>query len=187
MNKAIIFIILLVMVPILLTKNKVSNTAASIIDQVIGRIKLGAKQLERATRAGQALKDAGATGPQLSYLIPQIAWETGHFKSAVMDTDNNYSGIKYVGQSGATPGSKAPGNEGKAPYAHFNSPQDWAKDHLRILKKVGKARPLEATSLQDYVSRLKKNGYFTDTEANYYKGLDSLQNMYKPLILALQN
>jgi len=187
MNKTIVFLILLIMVPILLTKNKVSNTAASIIDQVVGRIRLGAKQLERATRAGQALKAAGATGPQLSYLIPQIAWETGHFQSKVMDIDNNFSGIKYEHQNGATPGSPAPKNEGPKPYAHFNSPEDWAKDHLRILRKVGKARPLEATSLQDYVSRLKRNGYFTDTEANYFKGLDSLQSMYKPLILALQN
>lgn len=38
---------------------------------------------------------------------------------------NNFGGVKFAGQPGATPGPPAPANEGPTPYAAFATPQDF--------------------------------------------------------------
>jgi len=146
------------------------------------KFKLTPFQFQNFVNACKALKKVGATNEQLLFMIPQVAWETGHFKSPVSQTDNNLSGIKYYGQSGATKGTPAPKNEGDN-YAHFNSYEDWAKDYLRILNR-GKEHPIDATDLQTFASRLKANNYFGDSLENYLKGITVMQSMYKPYINA---
>lgn len=143
------------------------------------------EQATRAWEAGTALKSLGLDDERIAWVMAQIAFETGHYKNTGAIVDNNLSGIKYFGQPGATPGSKAPTSEGTNPYAHYSTILDWAKDYLRIMKTVGKYRPLEASSVEEFVTRLKKNGYFGGDLSNYTRGVKSLVNFYKPFIKLL--
>jgi hypothetical protein len=142
-------------------------------------------QALRAYQAGTALKSAGLDDERIGWVMGQIAYETGHYKNQGTIKDNNLSGIKYYGQPGASPGSPAPKSEGPNPYAHYKSIQDWANDYLRIMKSVGKYRPLEASSVEEFVTRLKKNGYFGGDLASYISGVKSLSKFYKPFISIL--
>ena len=102
----------------------------------------------------------------------QLAHETGGFKSKISRV-NNLSGIKYsVNGYGRNSGILPPKNEGPTPYAAYDTLELWAKDYLRILKKSNAHR---ATSIEDFASRLKSKGYFTDTLSNYTKALKSWQ------------
>lgn len=116
-----------------------------------------------------------------TYAIAQMMMESDWMTSSVAHVDNNYSGIKYLNKSyqNATigdvlgkykclnvtivgcVGSVSP--EG-GHYAHFASFKDWAKDFLRVLSlnTGGKGRPIDATTAQDYYTRLRANHYFTD-------------------------
>jgi len=139
-------------------------------------------QATRAFQAGTALKNKGLSNQQIGWVMAQIAFETGHYKNKSSINDNNLSGIKYFGQKNATPGTPAPKNEGTAPYARFATIDDWANDYLRIMKTVGKFRPLEATDSTEFVKRLKANGYFGGDLNTYIAGVNSLVKFYKPFI-----
>jgi uncharacterized FlgJ-related protein len=143
------------------------------------------EQSKRAYQAGMALKNIGLDNERISWVMGQIAFETGHYKNTGALKDNNLTGIKYFGQSGASAGSPAPANEGKNPYAHYDSIDSWAKDYLRIMNNVGKYRPLEASSVDEFVTRLKKNGYFGGDLNSYIKGVKQLSTFYKPFISIL--
>ena len=166
------------------------KTVISLTTQKLGEIMAVLKgydknQATRAFMAGTALKNKGLTDEQIGWVMAQIAFETGHYKNTSSIKDNNLSGIKYVGQKNATPGTPAPKNEGTAPYAHFNTIEDWATDYLRIMRTVGKYRPLEANDATEFVKRLKANGYFGGDLNNYISGVNSLTKFYKPFILLL--
>jgi flagellum-specific peptidoglycan hydrolase FlgJ len=120
-------------------------------------------------------------------MLAQIALETGHFKSVASLQDNNLTGIKFFGQTGATKGIAAPNRNGdNGNYAHYNSYDDWAKDYMRILSSVGTANPLEATTPEDFAAALKQNGYFQSDEKTYANNIASLANSYAPFIDILQ-
>jgi len=119
-----------------------------------------------------ALIAAGAKPDLLPWLMSQIAHETAGFNSKVLNTDNNASGIMFINkpakQRNATRGSSFPKKEGKYYYARFATLKDWAVDYLRIIGKV----PQTATSLLDLATKLRARNYYTDTVANYAKGLN---------------
>lgn len=98
-----------------------------------------------------------------TYAIAQMMLESDWFTSNVANTDNNFSGIKYLGKSfqKATKGLHSPegGN-----YAHYATFEDWARDFLRILSlnTGGQGRPIDATTAAEYGNRLRANHYFTD-------------------------
>ena len=118
-----------------------------------------------------ALINAGIETPlQLQLALAQILLETGQFtsKSRVAALNNNYSGIKWLNKSyqKASKGSPVPGSERSSNpdwpmnyYAKFASDTDWAKDFIRILS-LGRNKPINATTVEEYVSRLAKNRYF---------------------------
>jgi hypothetical protein len=133
-------------------------------------------QLGNVVNIAEALKRQGVSADTMPFLLAQVAFETGHFKNAGARLDNNFSGIRYFGQKGATAGTPAPKNEGAAPYAHYATPDDWAKDYIRILTRVGKARPLEAKTPEQFAHALKLNGYYTASESQYAAGI---RNLYK--------
>lgn len=141
-----------------------------------------------------SLIKAGLKDPQLNFALAQLLFETGKFskKSQVAANNNNYSGIKWINASRqhATKGTLVPEGERvkdpKSPlnyYAHFEDMNDWAKDFVRILSlqrsvnNIGK--PIEATTLDQYVKRLKLNQYFGDTESVYLNGLKKYLAMFK--------
>jgi flagellum-specific peptidoglycan hydrolase FlgJ len=126
-------------------------------------------QIQRANIAAQSLFDRGVSIAFLPLAIAQLAHETAGFTSRVMTSDNNLSGIKYIGnskQKNATAGTRSP--EGNY-YAKFATIEDWATDYIRILS-MG-ARPIDSTSVYDFANRLKQNNYYTDTVENYTAGL----------------
>ena len=129
---------------------------------------------KNAQKAGEALKGAltayGYPQTLLPVLLAQVAHETVGFTSVIAITDNNLSGIKFVGQAGATKGRLSP--EGNY-YAKYNSSTLWAKDYLRILSRGGENAPIHATDSTDFVNRLKDNRYFTDSLENYQRAIKS--------------
>jgi hypothetical protein len=133
-----------------------------------------------------ALIQAGIdTDLQLKLALAQVLFETGKFtrKSKVAELNNNYSGIKWLNKpyQKASKGSLVPPGERLANansplnyYAKFISDEAWAADFIRILS-LGRYKPLQADSLQQFVKRLANNRYF-DASApskidNYTKGV----------------
>ena len=118
-----------------------------------------------------ALRAAGAPSTAIPFMLAQIAHETNGFKSAVFKRDNNASGIMYINkplrQKNAVRGGKYPANEGKYFYAKFATLKDWAIDYLRIIGKT----VAQSTTLLDFATKLRAKKYYTDSIANYSKGL----------------
>ena len=188
MKKGLIIFGFVVIILIFLSKNtNMDETVLDLVQQVSTNLPLGAQQLDCVGHAISSLVRAGATTPVLSYMLAQIALETGHFKSVPSLQDNNLSGIKYFGQTGATQGVPAPNKNGdNGYYAHYNSYDDWANDYMRILSSVGTANPLEATNAYDFAAALKQNRYFQSDLNTYANNIASLSNSYQPFLDILQ-
>lgn len=111
-------------------------------------------------------------------LVAQVAYETSDFKSKLLQDHNNASGIVWTGkasQKNATKGRPLP----EAPqynYAKFDTLNDWARDYIRVLNL--RAKPIQATSPDDFITRLKKNGYFTAPVEQYKKGFERYLKKY---------
>lgn len=113
-------------------------------------------------------------GVDPSLVFAQIMHETGGMTSKLAnDGSNNLSGIKYVGQSGATRGSASP--EGDY-YAKFNSLDDYANNYASILKNDGIDSSIK--SVEQYATALKNHGYFTDGLSAYEAGMNSFKGQY---------
>lgn len=113
-------------------------------------------------------------GVDPSLVFAQIMHETGGMTSKLAnDGSNNLSGIKYVGQSGATRGSASP--EGDY-YAKFNSLDDYAKNFADILKNDGINSSIK--SVDQYAAALKNHGYFTAGLGEYEAGMNSFKGQY---------
>ena len=109
-----------------------------------------------------AINNAGFPAALLPWLMDQAAYETAGFSSAAFLKDNNASGImpsKYA-------------KKGQTMYAGYATLDAWATDMKRVIS-MGPAYPVQATSLADYVHRLKQNDYFEAPEAQYLKGLQA--------------
>lgn len=116
----------------------------------------------------------------LPVILAQTAFETNYYKSNAFLIDNNASGIKWINKpyQDATIGIQS--SEKGSHYAHFTNLTKWAIDLKRILSvNRGAGRPIDATTVQDYVHRLKANGYFGSSEAQYLAGI-------KRIMLAMQ-
>ncbi|AIZ94634.1 lysin [Lactobacillus phage LfeInf] len=113
-------------------------------------------------------------GVDPSLVFAQIMHETGGMTSKLAnDGSNNLSGIKYVGQSGATRGSASP--EGDY-YAKFNSLDDYAKNFASILKNDGIDSSIK--SVDQYATALKNHSYFTAGLGAYEAGMNSFKGQY---------
>lgn len=135
-----------------------------------------------------SLERAGFTGDRLRWAIASLLHETGRFtaRSNVARLNNNYSGIKWLNrarQKNATKGSPVPPSERFGPadnplnfYAKFNTVDDWAKDYYRIVSTFG-AKPIEADTVENWVTRLKQNKYFGGSESGYLRGVKAFLRM----------
>ena len=135
------------------------------------------------------LIEAGVTDPiKLKIVLAQVLHETGNFtkKSNVYIKNNNASGIKWLNaprQKNASKGTLVPPGERSKTnpnwslnwYAKFNTIGDWAVDLVRILK-FG-AKPIDATTPEDFVQRLSKNRYFGSGDPAPYTA--SVKKWYK--------
>lgn len=119
------------------------------------------------------------------YCVAQCMLESNYGASNVAQTDNNYSGIKWINKpyQKATRGLKSPDG---GYYAHFANVGDWAADYKRILSiKGSQGAPINATTANQFGQALKANGYATDP--NYYlkfnstlRDVDNAVNLYQP-------
>ena len=101
----------------------------------------------------------------LTYALAQVSHETDGGVSNFAQSNNNYSGIKYVGQPEATGSST--GKVGG--YAMYDSIDNWARDYKRVLSmNKGAGAPIDATTAQQFYIRLLKNGYFLPKEGPKY-------------------
>jgi hypothetical protein len=108
---------------------------------------------------------AGFTLPSIDYVFLMCYMESGAWQNSFMKKDHNPGNIIFVHQQGATKGGYMAANKTYA--AHYATLTDFAHDLMRVLSKPP-GFPLQATSLSDYVHRLKLNGYFgKESEASY--------------------
>lgn len=130
------------------------------------------KGVEAAKSVAQKVGKELGVDPSL--VFAQIMHETGGMTSKLAnDGSNNLSGIKYVGQSGATRGSASP--EGDY-YAKFNSLDDYANNFASILKNDGIDSSIK--SVDQYATALKNHGYFTAGLSAYEAGMNSFKGQY---------
>jgi hypothetical protein len=151
-----------------------TSLASVVLEPVLNRI------------AAKALLNVGVPRRVIPFIIAQILLETGHYKSTAFKEDNNLSGIRYAKQKLATPGSAAPKADGPAPYARYANYDDWARDYItQVTKgygaKVGKAKPLEATTPEGFAHALKVNLYYQGPEADYARNIRQLYPTFAEL------
>lgn len=144
-----------------------------IIALIILFISLTTKKVMDAQKLKQLLLKVGFPADTVNFFIAQAMFESrgGNFNSNVNKTDNNLTGIIFINRpyQKATKGLPMPKSDGNGFYAHFSTVEDWARDYKRILS-FG-AKPIEAKTLPDFVSRLKQNGYFGGNEKIYLAGV----------------
>lgn len=116
------------------------------------------------------LSGAGIPARIWAYCIAQIMHESNDLASPLSQNYSNLSGIKYSANGYARRAIPSGGLKGFADYQYGTSAAAgdklWAKDYARVLS-MG-AKPISATTAQEFLSRLEKNGYFTQKEAKAY-------------------
>lgn len=125
----------------------------------------------------------GFPANSIKFAVAQALHETGNKIDQSHElTGHNWSGITYIGQplyqKNAKRGNLKPQTDWSNPnkpeyYAFFDTVEDWARDFKRIISRSNglKGRPIEATTLKEYATRLKANFYFGDSIENYSKAL----------------
>lgn len=100
-----------------------------------------------------------------SYMVAQSQHETGNYTSDVFKRNNNAFGYKYYPGSSYQLGSGKGSPEGDS-YANYASVSDSA---LEVAAWIGRRKTqfINVKSVDEYVSVLKKDGYFGDSLSNY--------------------
>lgn len=133
---------------------------------------------QTAARFARMFTELNAPPLVVPFLVAQVAYETGDFKSKLLKDHNNASGIVWTGKStqkNATKGRPLP-EDPRYFYAKFDTLNDWARDYLRVLNL--RSKPIQATTADDFITRLKANGYFTAPQELYKKGFDKYLKKY---------
>jgi hypothetical protein len=110
-----------------------------------------------------ALASQGATTQQLKFMAAQMLQETGLLTDNpnyhATDTLLNYAGISSNGS-----------------LRGYNSLSDFATDYISVLSQ-GPNYPIQASSISDFNTRLKANGYYTDSAVTYGNNLNYYYNL----------
>ena len=113
---------------------------------------------------------------QLSKLIvAQAKHESANYTSKVFKENNNLFGYKFVGQSLASKGTKAPANEGDY-YAKYKSVKDSVLELIKWIQRRQKENKFPAdlstiTTPGQYAQLLKQSGYYGDKVTTYTNAL----------------
>lgn len=119
----------------------------------------------------QLLLSAGVPNTQvLNWVVAMVMLETGYLTNTGSRVDNNLSGITWDSRyfPASMKGSARPKTEGGY-YVKFDTLEQWAKVYVQYLTK--KAAPIQAATIEDFVSRLKRNGYMRAPESIYLNTL----------------
>jgi hypothetical protein len=123
-----------------------------------------------------ALKATGFSGNVLLWVYALCFLESGAFSNSLAVKDNNPGSIMYY--QGGKRGTYIAAN--KTYGAHFDNLDAFADKLYRIMSSG--ARPVDATSLEDFVHRLKLNNYYgSQSEKSYYDSLLAVINRLKLL------
>lgn len=107
-----------------------------------------------------------------SFIYGQMMHETGG-KFDHLAGKNNYSGMTYVGQSGAHRGKHQP--DGPGYYADFDTLDDYANAYGATLK----ADHVQGSkTVEDYVKRLKAGNYFSGDLGTYINAVKKFASQY---------
>jgi len=103
------------------------------------------------------------------YMVAQSQHETANYTSNVFKKNNNAFGYKRYNGSAYQLGSGLRSTEGDS-YAAYGSVQDSAYEIAAWLGRR-KTAFVGVASVEQYVSAMKKAGYFGDKESNYLAGV----------------
>ncbi|MES2219176.1 MAG: hypothetical protein V4501_12295 [Pseudomonadota bacterium] len=121
-----------------------------------GLDKYGADNVERLNLVYQELLTRGLSDLQIQLILSQLLHETGLFTNVPnlknVDQLKNYAGITRNGS-----------------YVKYSNISDFVDDYLHVLDRG--SYPLEATSVEDFNSRLVNNHYYTDNWLTYENAL----------------
>lgn len=181
MNKSVLLLLAVFGVLMYFTSNTVTIPANATFDLTQLTATYGADSINALLNLYTAILNTNdpITGSPLSslqqqLLLSQAIHETGLFTSNPnwknINSDNNYAGITAHGSyQGDASG-----------YAVYPSIQSFVNDWLNILSNG--SQPLEAVSISDFASRLKSNGYYTDSLSNYQNALQSNANILNQVV-----
>ncbi len=134
-----------------------------------------------ADQVSYSLQGAGLPSDKAEIVMSQLRHETGlgNLESNVARENNNVSGITWNKNFPEEwKGTARPKSEG-GNYVRFPTYGDWAKEHLKLLKKdSGAGAPIDAADIPDFAHRLKKNGYYRDPESVYVAGMTNMHSKY---------
>lgn len=102
-------------------------------------------------------------------IVAQSQHETANYTSHVFKANNNAFGYKRYAGSAYQLGSGLASPEGDS-YARYASVEDSTKEIAAWLGRR-KTAFVGVSSVEQYVSAMKKAGYFGDTESNYLAGV----------------
>lgn len=171
-----------------------TRAAATLSNAVLSKLYqaykwMAPEQLQRAISVIREVKRANIPAAAVPFVVAQLAAESQHFKSQLAIQQNNFGGIKFMGQPGAAAGTiTAPAGEEngyRRPYAQYPTISAFLKDYFRILNTVGTARPLQQTTPEGYAHALKVNRYYQAPENDYSALIKNLSLVYTPIISAI--
>lgn len=127
-------------------------------------------------------------------IAAQARHETANYTSKLCRNSNNFFGMKVPTKRkspyiiGASILSTPPRNEGKTPYASYNSAGDSAKDLIHWLE-YSKTDFSAIKTPKAYAAMLKRKGYYGAPQSEYEKSLISKMKKIgiKPLAKGEQN
>lgn len=135
------------------------------------------------TLVQRTAQQMGINADTARLIAAQARHETANYSSSVFKNNKNFFGYKYVGQAIAKPGTKAPSNEGAAPYAAYDTFEDSVKELVNWLRRrqnEGKFRIQDLTTAEKYNAALISGGFYTDRAGNYLRGLRSALEKVAP-------
>jgi hypothetical protein len=114
------------------------------------------------------LIEAGFTPITAQYITAQSAHETANFTSKIFTENHNLFGYTYAGQ-------KIAAGE-KSGYALYKNIADSISDYKRYYLLRGYPRVFP--SITEFVSTLKRNGYFEAPLQEYISGVKNFHSLY---------
>ena len=117
--------------------------------------------VERYWRAAQVAGGIAGIDPKILYA--QWAHETGGFTSSLCLEYNNLAGVTQVEPN------DLPQPDGSFYYMKFDSLDSWARYFGKFIRLFDGAA--EATTIEEYATALKNEGYFGDSLENYIAGM----------------
>jgi hypothetical protein len=131
----------------------------------------GAQNVQPIQNLYGVLSSTGLTSLQIQLLLAQAIHETGLFTGSP-----NWKNVGNNNMAGITAHGSFPADSGGV-YAVYPDLNSFVNDWLSPAVLDKGYYPLNATNVQDFATRLKNNGYYGDSLANYSADLQKWYNV----------